>query len=56
MPQKGPQPIFIAMGPHVKQGVEIEKGLLVQGAPTMAAILGIDLPEAQGEPWREMVK
>jgi len=56
MPQKGPQAIFLAMGPHVKQGVVIENGLLVQGAPTMAAILGIDLPEAQGEPWREMVK
>jgi len=56
MPAKGPQPIFIAAGPHVKQGVVIEKGLLVQDAPTMAKLLGIDLPQAQGEPWSEMLK
>lgn len=56
MPAKGPQPIFIAAGPHVKQGVVIEKGLLVQGAPTMAKLLGIGLPQAQGEPWSEMLK
>lgn len=55
MPEKGPQPVFLAMGPHVKQGVVIEKGLLTQGAPTMAKLLGIDLPEAQSPAWDEMV-
>ncbi len=56
MPHKGPQAIFVAAGPHIKQGVEIESGKLVQGAPTMAKILGIDLTEAQGTPWDEIVQ
>lgn len=56
MPEKGPQAIFLAAGPHVKQGVEIERGDLVQCAPTMARLLGIELSATQGEPWEEMIK
>lgn len=56
MPEKGPQPIFIAAGPHVAQGVSLEKGLLVQAAPTMAAILGFSLPQAQGTPWTPLLR
>lgn len=56
MPQKGPQAIFMAAGPHVKKGVEIDCGLLVQGAPTMAKMLGFALEDAQGEAWNEMLR
>lgn len=55
MPEKGPQAVFLAAGPHIRQGVEIATGLLVQGAPTMARILGVELPEAQGTAWEEML-
>lgn len=56
MPEKGPQPIFLASGPHVAPGAVREYGDLVEDAPTLAAFLGITLPEAQGSAWSELVR
>ena len=56
MPAKGPQPVFICAGPHVRKGGYRENGLLIDCAPTMAAMLGISLPDAQGSVWTELLK
>jgi predicted AlkP superfamily pyrophosphatase or phosphodiesterase len=49
LPDKGPQPILMANGPAVRKGVVLEKGDLVDEAPTFAGILGLELPDAEGK-------
>jgi len=49
MPEKGPQPPFMAMGPSFKKGVVIENGSILNHAPTFAKALGIELPDAIGK-------
>lgn len=49
MPEKGPQPPFLGIGPSFRKGVVLEKGNIINHAPTFAAILGIDLPDAEGK-------
>ncbi len=49
MPEKGPQPTFIAMGPSIEKGVVIPRGNILDHAPTFAKILGIQLPDAEGK-------
>lgn len=48
-PDKGPQPIFAAKGPDFKENVVLEKGLMVDEAPTFAKILGVNLSNADGK-------
>lgn len=48
MPEKGPQPPFMAIGPSFKKGVVVENGDILNHAPTFAKVLGITLPETQG--------
>ncbi len=48
LPEKGPQPTFIAAGPSFKKGVVVPNGSILNHAPTFAAVLGIDLPQADG--------
>jgi len=48
MPEKGPQPVFMAMGPSFKKGVVVEQGDILNHAPTLAQVLGIPLPDAVG--------
>jgi len=50
MPEKGPQPPFMGMGPSFKKGAVLAKGHILDHAATFAKILGIDLPQAQGKP------
>lgn len=54
MPEKGPQPIFLAMGPDFQKGMAIEKGEIINAAPTFAKVLGISLPDADGRPFNEI--
>lgn len=54
-PHKGPQPTFVATGPSFKAGAEIENGSVLDHAPTLAAALGLELPEAMGRPVREIL-
>lgn len=54
MPEKGPQPPFIAMGPSFKPGVVIENGNILNHAPTLAKALCISLPEAHGKAVEEL--
>lgn len=56
LPEKGPQPIFFAAGPDIEKGIIIETGDLVDEAPTYAAILGVDMPWAQGSVMKKILK
>ncbi len=56
MPEKGPQPTFIGAGPSFKKGVRIENGHVLNHAPTIAKVLGIELPEAVGFAVTEIIK
>ncbi len=55
MPEKGPQPTFIAKGPSFKN-VILENGEIVNHAPTFAKVLGLSLPEAEGRAVDELLK
>ena len=48
MPEKGPQPPFMGMGPSFEKGAVLETGHITNHAPTFARILGVELPEAEG--------
>lgn len=54
-PSKGLRPPFIACGPSIKRGAEISDAKLVDGAPTYAAIMGVELPEADGRALTELL-
>jgi len=56
LPDKGPQPVFFAAGPDIKQGVSIETGCLIDQAPTYAAVLGVEMPWAEGKAIQEILK
>lgn len=48
MPEKGPQPPFIGMGPSFRKGARKERGDILDHAPTLAKILGLTLKDADG--------
>ena len=56
LPDKGPQPIFFAAGPDIREGVVVERGNLIDEAPTYAAILGVEMPWAQGKAMKEILR
>ena len=56
LPDKGPQPVFLASGPAVKPGVVLGRRPIVDMPCTMARILGVDLPDADGEAIEEFLK
>jgi predicted AlkP superfamily pyrophosphatase or phosphodiesterase len=56
LPDKGPQPVLIAKGPGIKNGVVLEKGRIIDEAPTFAKLLGVELPDAQGSPINEILR
>lgn len=55
LPEKGPQPVFYCKGNGVKNGVVIENALLVDEAPTIAKMLGIELQNIDGNALTEMI-
>ncbi len=55
-PDKGPQPMLVACGPAFKKGSTVERKPIVDFAPTVAAILGLELPDADGRPINEILK
>ena len=54
-PEKGPQPPFIAKGPSFKSGVTLAQGSILNHAPTLARVLGIELADADGEAVEEIL-
>ena len=55
-PSKGPSPIFIGYGPSFKEGVTLENAHLVDEAPTFAALMGVQLPNADGYPMEGLLR
>lgn len=56
LPEKGPQPPFLCMGPAFRRGVVLERGNIADEAPTMAKALGLTLPEADGKAMEELLR
>ena len=54
-PHKGPQPTFIAKGPSFKAGAVIENGNVLNHAPTIAKVLGLELRDAVGSSVNEIL-
>ena len=50
LPSKGPTPVFYAKGPAFRDGVTLEKGRLVDEAPTIAKALGFNMEDTDGSP------
>lgn len=47
-PEKGPQPVFYAAGPAFREHVTLPTGRVIDIAPTLARILGQEMPQAEG--------
>ena len=56
LPHKGPQPVFIMAGPDVREGVVFERKRIIDEAPTFAALLHFDMPQATGHAISEILK
>ena len=54
-PEKGPQPVFVAVGPAFKKDVTIPFAYTIDEAPTFARILGDSLPQADGRVIEEIL-
>jgi len=50
-PNKGEKPPFIAFGPDIQGGIDIDNGSMLDIAPTLAMLLGVNLAQAQGRPF-----
>lgn len=55
MPDYGPQPVFVAKGPGIRKGQVLDRGRVVDEAPTFAALLGLSMPEADGKVINEII-
>ena len=49
-PDKGPKPPFMAFGPDVKQGVQLDGVSMLDLCPTMAALAGVQMEGMVGKP------
>ena len=56
IPDLGPQPLFLAKGPDIKENVVLDHGNIVDEGPTFAKLLGLEMKEADGKPIDEMLK
>lgn len=56
MPEKGPQPIFMGHGPAFCDGAVLERASIADVAPTLAAVLGQSMPDADGRVLAELLK
>ncbi len=56
LPEKGPQPVFVARGPAFKPGAFIPNARVIDEAPTFARILGQEMPQAQGRVLEELLR
>ena len=55
-PEKGPQPVFLGRGPHFRPGAVIPKARVIDEAPTLARILGQEMPQADGRVLTELLR
>ena len=56
MPEKGAQPVFMAHGPDFKEDAYLSDAKLVDIAPTLAAVLGQTLADADGRVLTELLR
>lgn len=56
MPHKGPQPVFMMAGPDVRENAVIQRRTIMDEAPTFAAMLGFEMPQATGKAMLELLK
>lgn len=54
-PDKGPRPTLLAAGPAFQTGAWLKHADLIDGAPTWAKVLGLDLPNADGRALEELL-
>lgn len=55
LPEKGPQPVFLAKGPDFKEHVVLKQARLIDEAPTFAKLLGITLNNIDGRALTELL-
>ncbi len=55
LPELGPQPPFVGMGPSFKKGAVLDEGNILNHAPTFAKILGVSLRDACGSVAEEIL-
>lgn len=55
-PEKGPKPAFILYGPGIKKNVLMDRCNIVDEAPTLAALLGVELQNAEGKVLKEFLE
>lgn len=55
-PEKGPQPVFCGKGSAFRENAYLAQGNIIDIAPTLAAIMGQRMPEAEGRVLAELLK
>ena len=55
-PDKGTRPVFLGNGPAFRRGLYAVKADLVDEAPTLAAVLGLSMPDTDGRVLVEMLQ
>lgn len=55
MPEKGPKPAFILSGPGVRKNARLQGCNIVDEAPTIAKLLGFDMPGVDGRVLSELL-
>lgn len=55
-PERAELTTFLAAGPDIRPGVVLPSCSMVDEAPTMAAILGFEMPDVDGQVLREILK
>ncbi len=55
-PEKGPQPVFVASGPAFADGAVLTHAQVLDEAPTIAHILGGQMPQAEGRVLHELLR
>ena len=56
LPEKGPRHPLLATGPAFRTGAVLAHADLIDGAPTWAKVLGLDLPDADGRVLEELLR
>ena len=55
IPENGPQPCFAVRNPFGKKTITIEHGRIIDQAPTLARLLGFEMPDCDGSPIQELL-
>ena len=55
-PEKGPTPLFAVCGKRAASGTHVSKARLIDEAPTILSIFGLDMPDADGKVLQSLIK